>query len=96
MQAGELPPCPPVFIVVGDNEYFRDEICTYLHLVVNLTIVHFASEFARNSGRVRLQNYRSMPHVFQIVENHPSANTSFQEYAKFINEVTRGKMIEME
>lgn len=24
--AGELPPCPPLFVVVGDNELLRDEV----------------------------------------------------------------------
>ena len=95
MEAGDLPPCPPVFIVVGDNEYLRDE-SRILHLLLYLIIVYFASKFAKNGGHVRLQNYIAMPHVFQIFQKHPSTHASFREYAKFIKEVTSGKAIESE
>ena len=37
-----------------------------------------------------------MPHVFQIFEKHPSTYTVFREYARFIKEVTGGKIIETE
>jgi hypothetical protein len=37
---------------------------------------------------VRLQNYKSMPHVFQIFQKHPSTETCFREYARFIKDVT--------
>ena len=93
MEAGDLPSCPPIFIVVGDNEYLRDEI-RILHLLTYLMIVYFASKLAKNGGRVRLQNYIGMPHVFQVFQKHPSTHASFREYAKFITEVTSGKPIE--
>ncbi len=41
-----------------------------------------------------MQNYIAMPHVFQIFQKHPSTNTSFREYAKFITDVTGAKTIE--
>jgi acetyl esterase/lipase len=93
VEAGDFSSCPPVFIVVGDNEYLRDE-SRILHLLSYLMIVYFASKLAKNGGRVRLQNYIAMPHVFQIFQKHPSTHTSFREYAKFITEVTSGKPIE--
>lgn len=38
-----------------------------------------------------------MPHVFQIFANHPSTETCFREYARFIKDVTTvGKGIESE
>jgi hypothetical protein len=49
-----------------------------------------------NGGHVRLQNYLAMPHVFQIFEKHPSTHTVYLEYARFIKEVTNGKIIETE
>jgi acetyl esterase/lipase len=95
VDAGELPPCPPMMIAVGDNEYLRDEI-RMSNLEVYLTVVYFASQFAKNGGKVRLQNYLAMPHVFQMFLKHPSPKTSFREFAKFITEVTSGKSIETE
>jgi len=35
-----------------------------------------------------------MPHVFQIFRNHPATNACFNEYAKFIKNVTSGKELE--
>jgi len=58
--------------------------------------VYFASQFAKNGGKVRLQNYLAMPHVFQIFLKHPSTKASFRECSKFINDVTSGKTIETE
>jgi hypothetical protein len=37
-----------------------------------------------------------MPHVFQIFQKHPSTETCFREYARFIKDVTSGKGIETE
>jgi hypothetical protein len=84
---------PPVLIIVGDNEYLRDESCTLLKWSC-LTIVYFASTFAKNGGSIRLQNYMSMPHVFQIFRTHPSSNTSFKEFARFIKDATDRKRVE--
>jgi hypothetical protein len=80
-------------MVVGDNEYLRDETCTRLapHL---LMVVCFASRFAKKGGAVRLKNYMSMPHVFQMFRTHPSVKMSYREFAKFIKEVTNGNPIE--
>src|SRR5271170_1025102 len=61
-----------------------------------LTAVYFASQFAKSGGKVRLQNYLAMPHVFQMFLKHPSTKTCFREFAKFINDVTNGKSIETE
>jgi hypothetical protein len=81
-------------MVVGDNEYLRDETCTGLPTTSFLMVVCFASRFAQNGGAVRLRNYMSMPHVFQMFKSHPSVNMSYREFAKFIKEVTNGKPIE--
>ena len=43
---------------------------------------------------MRLQNYKSMPHVFPMFPKHPSTNTCYKEWARFINEVTSGEKIE--
>jgi hypothetical protein len=59
-----------------------------------LMVVYFASNFAKNGGSIRLQNYLAMPHVFQIFHTHPSTQTSFQQYGRFIKEVTSGKSIQ--
>jgi hypothetical protein len=93
LAADNIPDFPPVLIVVGDNEYLRDESCTFLRWVF-LTIVYFAATFAKNGGRIRLQNYMSMPHVFQMFRTHPSVNTSFKEFARFIKDVTNGTQVE--
>ena len=61
-----------------------------------LTAVYFASQFAKNGGKVRLQNYLAMQHVFQMFLKHPSPKTCFREFAKFITDVTSGKSIETE
>ena len=37
-----------------------------------------------------------MPHVFQIFRKHPSTETSFREYSRFIKDVTSGKGTETE
>jgi hypothetical protein len=93
LAADSIPNFPPVLIVVGDNEYLRDESCTLLRWLF-LTIVYFASTFAKNGGSIRLQNYMSMPHVFQMFRTHPSVNTSFKEFARFIKDVTSGKQVQ--
>ena len=66
----------------------------FFRLKVDLMIVYFASKFAKNGGHVRLQNYLAMPHVFQIFDKHPCTRTCFREYAKFIDDVTSGNIIE--
>ena len=71
----------------------RDE-SRKVRCLVLLTTVYFALNFAKNGGRIRLQNYLAMPHTFHIFQKHPSAITSFREYAKFIQHVGSGKTIE--
>jgi hypothetical protein len=56
--------------------------------------VYFGLNFVKRGGKIRLQNYKSMPHVFQIFSRHPSTKTCFNEYGKFISNVTSGKAIE--
>ena len=57
-------------------------------------IVYFGYKFAKNGGHVRLQDYLAMPHVFQIFQKHPCTRKSFQEFARFIKEVTNGEVIQ--
>ena len=57
-------------------------------------LVYFGGNHAKNDGMVRLQLYQSMPHVFPVFENHPSAKTCFAELAKFVKEVTAGEICE--
>jgi hypothetical protein len=47
---------------------------------------------AQSGGKVHLQNYRSMPHVF-IIFPHPSTQTCYSEMAKFIKGVTNGNEV---
>jgi hypothetical protein len=88
--AGELPRCPPLYIIVGDVEYLRDESSSP---VLRLMVVYFAANHAKNGGVVHLQNFRSMPHVF-VIFPHPSTQTCYSEMARFIVDVTSGKEIE--
>jgi len=62
----------------------------------SLTKVYFAYQFAQNGGKVRLQSYLAMPHIFPMFQKHPSTKTCFRQYAKFIREVTSGESIETE
>lgn len=57
-------------------------------------VVYFAHKLVQHGGKVHLQNYKSMPHVFQIFQHHAATKTCFQEYAKFIKDVTSGQGIE--
>src|SRR5579859_6427601 len=59
-------------------------------------LVYFVRNFVKGGGKVRLQNYKSMPHVFQIFQKHPSTETCFREYSRFIKDVTSEKGIETE
>src|SRR5579859_7027900 len=54
-------------------------------------LVYFVRNFVKGGGKVRLQNYKSMPHVFKIFLKHPSTETCFREYARFIQDVTTSK-----
>jgi len=56
--------------------------------------VYFAAAHAKGGGKIRIQNYMSMPHVFMIFEKHPSTATCYQEMAKFVKAVTSGQDIE--
>jgi hypothetical protein len=56
--------------------------------------VYFAAAHAAKGGKVRLQKYLSMPHVFMIFEKHPSTATCYQEMAKFVKAATSGQNIE--
>ena len=43
---------------------------------------------------MRLQVYKSMPHVFFLFEEHPCSKTGYSELAKFINAATSDKCME--
>ena len=56
-------------------------------------LVYFAAMHARSGSTVCLQNYRSMPHVFVMFEQHPSTRTCYAEMSKFVKDVVDGKKI---
>jgi hypothetical protein len=57
-------------------------------------VVYFALNHAENGGKVILQSYLSMPHVFVVFDKHPSTQACYREMAQFVMEVTSGHTIE--
>ena len=50
--------------------------------------------YANSGGKVFVQKYQSMPHVFLLFESHPSTKTCYEQIAKFAMDVIQGKEIE--
>jgi hypothetical protein len=50
--------------------------------------------YAKSGGKVFVQKYQSMPHVFLLFDTHPSTKTCYEQIAKFAMDVIAGKKIE--
>jgi hypothetical protein len=74
------------------NTYETPRVSTGL-ISSNLT-VYFSVKHANTEGKVRLQIYLSMPHVFPVFSSHPSAKTCYKEIGDFIKTVVHGESFE--
>ncbi|GBB98164.1 hypothetical protein RclHR1_03150027 [Rhizophagus clarus] len=95
MLAESLGDLPPLLLVAGDGERFRDEIIYLAHRSAEPSKYkgpsYNANKFEKSSFQIptntTLEIYEEMPHVFQMVE-HVNTTISYEHTAKFINRVT--------